>query len=89
MLVSSFIEQLGIGRWPTNPALYITLLKTIPEKRRNITELAEECGVPKQYTYLMVKTLVERGIVKKIWGGSSRYVVLSEKGEEILRGLSE
>lgn len=88
-MISSFINQLGMRRGPKDPSAYITLLKIIPEKRRNITELAEACGVTKSYALHIVKTLEENGIVKKMWGGRSRYVVLSDAGEEILRGLEE
>ena len=90
MKIIPFIEQLSLnGCWPNDPALYITLIQTIPERQRNITELAAACGVPKYYLYPMVKNLSDKGFVKRVFGGSSRYVILTEKGEELLRGLSE
>lgn len=65
------------------------LLKIIRDDRPNIIQLADSAGFNRYYTEKILGILLEGGLVKKVFGGCSRYIVLTEKGAEFIRGVDE
>jgi len=90
MLIKQFVEEMTLrGVWPKNPALYIRFLKAIPGERRNISILSVESGTSSQYGSRIARNLEKAGYVKRVFGGQARYVILTEEGEEVVRGFRD
>ena len=90
MLIKQFVEEMTLkGGWPKNPVLYIRFLKAIPGERRNISILSVESGTSSQYGCKIVRNLEKAGYVKRVFGGQARYVILTEEGENVVRGFRE